>query len=210
MRPRALQTVMLSLGLGLAIVPACSNPGRVVQHELRVEAASPGLLQRVAVAPFASVHPAGDAAAVSGPQVARFVADALAEQGVDVIPPSDLVSSPVGADEIAARALAVAQHFGASALLVGELSHFREPGAGLDGRFSPAQIHFDVTLYEAPRGEPVWEASFHYTQEGFTANPLAAIRYPGRGFRWISASELARWGAGEVARALRRAEGLWE
>ena len=208
MKSRALGT--LTLSLGLAILLACSNPGRVVQHELRIEAASPVLLQRVAVAPFASVQPDGDAAVVSGLQVAGFVADALAEHGMDVIPPSDLVTSPVGADEIAATALAVAQHFGASALLVGELSHFREPGASRDGGFSPAQIRFDVTLYEAPRGELVWRASFHYTQQSFTANPLAAIRYPGRGFRWISASELARWGAGEVARALRRTEGLSE
>ena len=52
---------------------ACSNPGRVVVHELRVDAASPELLRRVAVAAFASAQPEG--AVVSGPQVARFLSD---------------------------------------------------------------------------------------------------------------------------------------
>jgi hypothetical protein len=43
---------------------------------------------------------------------------------------------------------------------------------------------------------------FNETQRPLSSNVLVASRYPGGGSRWLSAEELARWGAEETARSM--------
>ena len=43
---------------------------------------------------------------------------------------------------------------------------------------------------------------FDETQVDLSADPARARRYPGGGLRWLSAAELAQWGAKAAAKAL--------
>jgi len=51
-----------------------------------------------------------------------------------------------------------------------------------------------LTLYSAPDALRVWSARFDETQQSLSANVARARKYPGRGTRWLTAAELARWG----------------
>ncbi|MCZ6784041.1 MAG: hypothetical protein O7G30_12115 [Proteobacteria bacterium] len=175
----------------------------------------PGPLRRLAVMPFQPLpglaSPIIDREAAPSEVtalVARFVSEALQEAGFDVVPPDDLVhafETESGAaprtDAHAAAALA-AGHFGADAVLLGVVSRYRERSGGAIGSTSPASVFFRVTLYSAPDARPLWSARFHETQQPLTENVLRTPFYPGGGTRWLTAAELARWGAGETARAL--------
>lgn len=160
--------------------------------------AEEGAITRVAVAPFTARGATGGSDVV-GHQVAQ----ALAARGLEVVPPSDVETALGGAaPDTATLARVAADKFGAQAVVTGRVSRYR----GLDGRSlgasSPASVAFDVTLHAAPSGEPLWKADFDETQRPLSDNLFNAFRYPGGGSRWLTAEELVRWGAGEVAKDL--------
>ncbi len=70
------------------------------------------------------------------------------------------------------------------------------------GASRPASVSFRVTLYEAPSGFKLWSARFDETQRPLSDNLFNARRYPGGGSRWLTSTELVKWGAREVAGAL--------
>ena len=90
-------------------------------------------------------------------------------------------------------------------VLVGEVWRYRERSGEALGSSRPASVAFEVTLFAAPDGRKIWQGRFDETQQSITANPLRARRYPGGGTRWLTAAELARWGAKQVAESLPRA-----
>ena len=51
-------------------------------------------------------------------------------------------------------------------------------------------------------GRRLWNGRFDETQQSMTANIFRAREYPGGGMRWLTAAELARWGAGKVVESL--------
>ena len=65
-----------------------------------------------------------------------------------------------------------------------------------------AGVAFGLTLYEAPSGRRLWTGRFDQTQHAANVRPLEAARYPGGGSRWLSADELARWGAEATVKSL--------
>ncbi len=172
-------------------------------------------LERVAIAPFnpsfglMRAKNLGDATpATVASMVTRQLTDALTER-VSVVPPEELGLalgieggtpgtrlSPV---EVARRA---AEEFGADAVVLGEVSRFVEREGEAAGTMRPASVGFVVTLYAAPGARPLWRARFDETQRALTENIFNAGRYPGAGSRWLSAEEMADWGAREIARAL--------
>lgn len=205
----------LVLGASLGCGSSISSP-LAVQPVVKVET-SPGLherapFRRVAVAPFGvtpnlarqqdPASPSGDEAAVL---VARHVAEAIEQRGVDVIPAADLrrATEDVGS-EVSTQALVrlAAQRFGAEAVLVGNVLRYQERVGEAVGSTRPAAVGFEVTLYGAPDGARLWRGTFDERQKALSENVLNAARYPGRGSRWLSAGELARWGAEEVALAM--------
>ncbi len=209
------------LGALLAVaLAACSElrseiPRPAPPLQQRSFAQGQGALRRVAVLPFAA-RPgqvgAGPASALPPEQVAAlvtgFVSDALASRGIPVVPASDLdqvlgeasggvpVRDPQQAARIAAEA------FGASSLVSGSVLRYREREGEALGALRPASVAFEVSLHEAPTGFRLWTSRFDETQQALSENLFNARRYPGGGTRWLSAAELARWGAGEVALAL--------
>jgi hypothetical protein len=172
-------------------------------------------LTKVAIAPFdpaqaamGAAPPDERAAREAADLVTRSFAEALAAEGVALVPATD-VRIALGAAGIetpsvdpASAAQSVARKFSASAVALGRLDRYRDRGGTGAGAATPASVSFEVNLYAAPNGKQLWAGRFSHTQQSLDYRPLEAARLPGRGMRWLSAAELARWGAGNLARAL--------
>ncbi len=208
---RSLSAVGLLAALGLL---AClAKPPPVVKQ--RTFEVSPGLLERVVVAPFyptprlaRSVTPAGISASTAAELVTRFFTEALERAYYQVIPATDLViafegqGQPVPRLDPQAVARLAHRKFGATGIVLGEVMRYRERSGGGAGSETPASVAFGVTFYSAPDGRRVWTGRFEETQQSLTANVLRARQYPGRGTRWLSAAEFASWGADRLVAAL--------
>jgi len=160
---------------------------------------APGLAQR-----SAGDEEAWAAAALVG----RFVSEALAARDVSVVPPSDVEAAfraqgvVVPRQDPAAAARVAEQAFGATAVLVGRVDRYSQRSGGEVGSTRPSSVSFRVALHAAPSGEALWAGLFDETQPGFSDDPLRAWRLPGGGMRWLSAAELARFGADQLMDSL--------
>ncbi len=192
------------------VLAGCPLPGPIVR-EMRF-APTADWMGRLAVMPFYAPPREGSFEGVSGWEaaalVSRFVSEALARSGVPVIPAGDLDLAFQGAGQVTPRldgvaaAEVAARKFGATAVLTGQVTRYRErPGQAL-GTSRPASVGFELRLYTAPAGEKLWTARFDETQQPLSENVLHTRRYPGRGTRWLTAAELARWGVQAAVDAL--------
>lgn len=200
------------LALALTLVLAVFGCAQTVKVQTYpgLEQAQTGV-SAVAVAPFdargrGGVVLAEGPEAAGAPVVARQVAEAIAAQGLNVIPPEDvaraLASAGIPADAAPDRIAAITlQKFGANLLLTGQVSRYRDRQGENLGVSSPASVGFGVTLYQAPAATKLWSAGFDETQEPMSANLFNMGRYPGGGTRWLTAEELSKWGAEGIARA---------
>ena len=142
-----------------------------------------------------------DAAAL----VTRFVSEEFAAGGFEIVPADDLarafeaVGHEVPHGDRLALARVAASEFGATALLLGRVDRYREREGGELGSLRPASVGFELVLVQAPGGRKLWSATFDHTQRALSEDVFRASRLPGAGSRWLSAAELARWGAGEAA-----------
>lgn len=195
------------------LLVACAGPGPVVDatvHDVKDHA-----MRRVAVVPFS---PTPQLARDPGPEgiggidaanlVARMVSEAFAAAGFDVIAPSDLIVAFEGAgqviprQDVAANARRAASDFGATAVVIGKVMRYREREGSAAGALRPASVHYEVAIYGAPGGALLYTGRFDQTQQALSANPLLARKYPGGGTRWLTAAEMARWGADEIVATL--------
>jgi hypothetical protein len=182
------------------------RPAPVVQNQtLRIP---PGTLKKVAVVPFSHkdtlLKYSGEGSI--GPEIAaelvtRFMTDAMAKRGIRVVPASDLATAfnarglkttdinPRTAAELAAR------RFGATAIMMGQVSRYRERQGERFGSESAASVAFNTTIYTVDPVQRVWSSQFDETQRALFENIVNARRYPGGGTRWLTAAELAQWGA---------------
>ena len=216
-RARAALAVGLGLGLALALL-GCPQAGigpRPVVAEQPFHVPT-GSLGRIAVVPFYPTPELGrnlpEGSPLSGADaadlVATFVTDALRAEGFAVVTPSDLLAAFVAQgrplprlDPREAGALA-AREYGATAVMLGKVYRYREREGRALGATRAASVGYEVTLFEAPAGRRLWTSRFDETQQPLTADVFNAQRYPGGGRRWLTAAELARWGADGAARAL--------
>jgi hypothetical protein len=202
--------------------PLRIRPGPVVQEQRL--ALSRDALQRVAVIPFypgeqLRAPPATPPSAADAPPfisgweaaslVAGFMAEALAAAGIPTVPPNDVEVAFVGEghpvprlDPRAAGAL-TARDFGATSVLLGKVLRYREREGSAAGATRPASVAFEVSLHDTATGRRLWTGRFDETQQPLTENVFRARQYPGGGTRWLTAAELGRWGASQVAKSLR-------
>jgi hypothetical protein len=212
---RACAAVALSSAVACAFPTSTAlKPAPVVRNQtFRIPE---GTLQRVAVLPFqlkSSVTrwaaEQGTSADTSAELVARFVTEALMKRGISVVAPSDVAtaiaargnSGPIDTHAIAELA---AEDFGATAVLVGRINRYRERQGEKFSASEGASVAFQLTLYTAPGTQRVWTSSFDETQRPLGDNVWNAPRYPGGGTRWLSATELATWGANSSIESLPR------
>jgi hypothetical protein len=183
-----------------AVVPAPP----VEHHSMKVPK---GSLQKIAVLAFqpsASLIRARageeESAETIADLVARLMTDELMKRGIEVIGPSDLETALIAqgarSDRVDRRVAArlAAQDFGATAILFGEVSRWRERDGEKYGSSSPASVAFKMGIYSAPDMRRLWTSKFDETQRALSEHVLNVRRYPGGGSRWLKATELAQWG----------------
>ncbi len=210
--PRVLLCLLVLLGCAKTR-EALPRPAPIVkqQHFAKGEDA----LKLVAVMPFypnLSLTRPRDDSEMSGADAAdlltRFFTEAAAAAGIATVGAVDLqIAFEAGGsvtprlDSRAAAGVA-ARQFGATSVVLGEVFRFRDRIGERMGASRPASVSFQITLYEAPSGFKLWTARFDETQRPLTENLFNARRYPGGGSRWLTSTELAQWGAKEMALAL--------
>ena len=192
----------------MLVLAGCSavRPAPVVQNQtLRIP---PGTLKKVAMVPFSHkdtlLKYSGEGSAspeTAAELVARFMTDAMAKRGIRVIPASDLATAfntrGLKTTDINPRTAAelAATKFGATAIMMGQVGRYRERQGERFGSTSAASVAFSATIYTAPHVRRVWSSQFDETQRSLSEHIVNARRYPGGGTRWLTAAELAQWGA---------------
>jgi hypothetical protein len=189
------------------------RPAPVVQGQtLKIP---PGGLKRIAVLPFShrdTMRPSLDASATSpeiaAELVARFLTESMAKRGIEVIPASDLATAlnaqglkPIDINPRTAAELA-ARKFGATAIVIGQVSRYRERQGEKFSSTGGASVAFNATIYTADPVQRVWSRQFDETQRALSEHIVNARRYPGGGMRWLTAAELAQWGAESMVNEL--------
>lgn len=209
--------------LGLGALACSSNPVRSTADsfkprpviQARQYARFDDAMSLVAVMPFlpseslsfARPEPGDVDPIEAAEQVSHFVSEALAAKGVKVIPAQDVNTAFAGAGVITPRGdvksavQAVSDNFGAKGVILGTVSRYHDR-VGTKRAGEPASVSFELTLYSVPEGRKLWQGRFIHSQPTLNENPISATRYPGGGTRWLTAAELARWGARESAEAM--------
>ena len=82
----------------------------------------------------------------------------------------------------------------ADAVIVGHVRRYRERVGDEWGAKSPASVGFVLDLIDVRRGDIVWSASFDETQKSLSDNIFALGDVTRRGFRWLTADQLAQEG----------------
>lgn len=202
--------------LALGAVLACQHASRPVVSQ-RTLSAAPGAIDVVAVVPFYPRPALKQDLLMDGSQqdpeeiaalVTSYFYDALLAQDVRVISPSDVENAfenqghPTPRLDPRAAAELCAHEFGATSVVLGEVHRWRERQGEAYGADRPASVGYEVDLYEVASGRRLWSSRFDHTQQTLTADPLMARKYPGGGTRFLTAGELARWGARDAAASL--------
>ena len=203
----------LAFGLLLLLCAGCPKPAPVVKQQ--TFSASAGSIEVVVVVPF---YPRPDLLRGVGDQgmspeevaalVTGFLGDAIAAEGVHVIPASDLESAFSNQGRATPRrdpraaAEAAARDFGATSVVLGEVYRWRKRSGEALGSGRPASVGYQMSLHQAPGGRRLWNSRFDETQRPLSADVRNLGRYPGGGSRWLTAAELARWGAAAAAESL--------
>ena len=223
----SLRNAPASLAVALAALAALGcegssplglSPGPVVR-QTRLAAPGP-FLGKVAVMPFypeglpAARVPEGvnEEARAVGWQAADLIADTfsqqLASRGVVVLAPAELQDAfdaqgtPMPRLDARAVAELASRDLGATSVVIGRVTRYRDREGSAGGASRPASVAFEASLHEAPGGRRIWIGRFDETQVPLSSGLFRARSYPGGGTRWLSAEEMARWGADEAARAL--------
>jgi len=206
--------VVLAACAALACAQAGLGPRPVVeQQSYHVPTASLG---KVAVMPFYPTPELGRGLAPGSPlsaadaadTVGAYVTEALRSRGFAVVAPSDMLSAfvaqgrPVPRLDPREAGVVAAREFGASAVILGKVYRYRDREGQAYGAQRPASVGYEVTLFDAQSGRRLWSSRFDETQQALGENVFNAQRYPGGGTRWLTAAELARWGADGTAQAL--------
>ncbi len=204
-RPSAARSLASCLGATLLLGCASVGPPVVEQRSFGPAQAA---LARVVVAPFAGERSLVKGAVPGVGLVERFVTEEMERRGIEVIPAGDLKTALTAAGgsldpaSLLSAVRVAARDFGATGLLVGRVTRYRERLGQELGATRPASVAFEITLHEAPGGRRLWRGRFDETQVALSDAPVRARRYPGGGLRWLSAQTLARWGAENAAAAL--------
>lgn len=213
MKTRAAKIALLA---ALPFLAAATCQPTLVQGTRHAAMGQAREIKRVAVAPFALAigqsAAAEDAAQTTPERAAEIVAHQVAERlrgrGVEVIAPSDFARALRAAGmnpqrvKVAAAARIAAQEFGADAALFGALTRWVERRGTAGGVTRAAAVGFEATLRSAPAAQRLWNGAFAEQQKPLGENLLVTSQYPGGGTRWLTAEDLAGWGASQMADAL--------
>jgi hypothetical protein len=86
----------------------------------------------------------------------------------------------------------------ANLFIVGTVWRFKERVGGAMGAQSPASVAFAISLIETDSGKMLWKASFDKTEKSLSEDIRDARAFFKKGAKWLTASELARYGIEEI------------
>jgi hypothetical protein len=203
----------LLLVLGLASALGCAVPIKTSTTKLD----APVKVQKIALVPFETGRPflpkGQDAEQATRIVTARVLGAITDRTDFVIVPPEEasryLAGLPEG--ETAGRAsLAVElqRGFATEAALFGTVRRFVTREGGPRGSKRPAGVWFDLEL-RSPFGIVLWTGSYEETQQGLSDDLLSLRRALSRRFKWVSANQLAQYGAEQLADDLAGAQDQW-
>ncbi len=195
---RAACAVMLGLMLG------CAAP-------IRTEVSDPQpapVVRKVAMLEFAGDPAPGGTIEPDAVKVvtARVLEALTQETDLQIIPP-DKTSLVAGADG-PKGGQALRHNFGADAVLTGVVRRFVERSGGPRASSRPSAVWFSLELRTID-GTLLWSGTYNETQAALSENLGSFGRAWQRGFKWVTAADLAGYGARQLAQALAEEAALW-
>lgn len=92
----------------------------------------------------------------------------------------------------------IGEKSGTDAVLYGRIFRYEERVGKIYSVQTPASVAFDLHLVRTSDGAIIWKGRFDETQASLMENILKLPAYFKRGFKWLTAGELAREGVEEV------------
>lgn len=172
-------------------------------------------LEKIAIIPFIEDDKETEEGALksrraekgSGEKLTRIFYEAMKTRSdIKIIPMEDVVlaakemADKEGQLSIQTMALKVGRELRADVILIGRVTSYQERIGGSFGITRPASVGFEVDLYSVQDDKLLWKSGFYETQSSLTENIGSLPLFIERRGRWITADELARYGAEEVVR----------
>ena len=164
------------------------------------------VITQVAVLPFARGGPADGNQATVAEAVPTAASTVLTAQVYDVLASAPLwrfvpdltvaqaLTRLDTGDPLPAQARALGKAVGATAVLCGTVTRYRQREGSAFGVTRPASVAFDLQLVSAASGTVLWSGSFDETQEPLSSNLLNWWQFWEAGPRWMTVEELAHLG----------------
>lgn len=195
---RAVLPLLLGLTLG------CAPP---IWTEVANPQPSP-VVRKIAMLPFSGDPAPGgmlDSDAVR--IVTTRVLQALTQEtNLQIIPPDETLLVPGAGGRTGAELLE--KNFGADAVLTGVVRRFVERSGGPSGSSRPSAVWFTLEL-RTTGGALLWSGTYNETQAALSDDLGSFRRAWQRGFKWVTAADLAGYGARELAQALAEEVAAW-
>jgi hypothetical protein len=135
----------------------------------------------------------------------RHVQEALRKRFGERVIPLGLVTETyddLSKDEATDTPKLLAKRLGdgleANFIVVGTVWRYRDRSGSAGGTTNPASVAFAFHLIDVASGKRVWTGKFEETQRSLSEHLLDAPTFFKRGAKWLTASELARYGVQEV------------
>jgi hypothetical protein len=183
----------VALVLLAAAVLGCATPIASTLYE----APESGRVKKIALLPLANDE--------TGVVTARLLQALNEETDYEVIGPNEaLRSGGAGAPTVAE----LQRDFGIDAIVTGDVRRFQERKGGPNGVERPAAVWFTLEL-RSTSGRLLWSGVYQETQEALSDNLMMFGLAWQRGFKWVTAADLANYGARELARAMASETASW-
>jgi hypothetical protein len=137
-----------------------------------------------------------------------------AEGDLVVIPPAEVLQALGGVERTTPTSEprevgpTLASTFGADALVFGRVRRFVERTGGAKGATRPASVGLDLELRSVD-GALLWRGIYDERQKSVSENPGGFSQARSRGFRWLTAEELAESGTRELVHQMSLAIRSW-
>ena len=166
------------------------------------------IVRTVAMLPFeVDIAPGGTVPSDGAGVVAARVLEALTQETELVVIPPDKVMLVPGSGAASGRE-ALRKTFGADAVLTGTVRRYVERSGGPTGSTHPSAVWFTLEL-RSIGGVLIWSGTYNETQAALSDDLGSFRRAWQRGFKWVTAADLAGYGARELAQALAAEIGPW-
>jgi hypothetical protein len=192
------------LGCLVGLALGCAAPISIQLPDVQ----QPYAVHKIVLLPFTS-EPVpggsveGDAAAVVTTRVLQALTQ---ETRLDIVPPGEAVR--VSAAGKTPSGVELRQQFGVDAILTGVVHRYVERIGGPSGAMKPASVWFSLDL-RTPDGTPLWSGTYEESQRALSEDLGSFSRAWDRGFRWVTAADLAGYGARQLSRSLALDLELW-